>query len=165
MATKTCIACGGTWPLSFFYIRYKGRKQGRCIGCNPRRTGPRYLLVRKAHNSIARHARSFGMTKELFSSTFAWNPRHMADDLTNLQVCPYCRNPVDDPKTLTFDVIDPTKPPHYASNVRICCLECNSAKHSMSPEAWAERIDCWNKYREWIEKIKSNPTIQLPLFQ
>lgn len=138
----------------------------RCIGCDPRNNPQAYLLVRKAHNSIYRHARSFGLSKADFAERFGWHHKRMADDLDHARtgICPYCRDRITDLRSLTFDVIDPTKPPTYSSNVRICCLKCNVQKKTMSQEAWAERLDTWEKYREWIEKLKNNPVENLPLF-
>jgi hypothetical protein len=166
VATKTCIKCGGTWPISFFYVHRKGKKRARCIGCDPRSNPGDYTLHRKAHNSISRHARSFGLAKADFIAKFAWNPQRMAQDLAHALTgkCPYCFEPVIDPQRLTFDVIDPTKPPHYSANVRICCGSCNTAKKLMTPEAWAERLRTWAEYRVWMETLRDNPLKNLPLF-
>ena len=166
-ATKTCIKCGGTWPISFFYIHRKGKKRARCIGCEPKRTEGNYLLIRKAHNSITRHARSIGLAKANFAEQFGWNPYRMAEDLAHAITgrCPYCLEPVIDPHRLTFDVIDPKKPPNYSANVRICCATCNTTKNSMDPEAWGERLRLLAEYREWIDKVRDNPLKNLPLFR
>lgn len=167
MATQTCIRCGGTWPISFFYVHRKGKKRAACIGCDRKSTAPNYLLIRKAHNSTVRHAKAFGLSKAEFVDRFGWHHLRMADDLKHalLGKCPYCLQQTDDPKALSFDVIDPAKPPHYSSNVRICCATCNFTKHNSTPEAWAERLDTWAKYREWIDNLKSNPVLNLPLFK
>lgn len=167
MASKTCIACGGTWPIAFFYSHGNGKKRARCIGCNRKTDSQTYLLTRKAHNSIVRHAKNRGISKTEFTNQFGWTTQRMAEDLhlAGAGKCPYCLEHAADFKSLTFDVIDPIKPPHYSANVRICCDKCNVAKKNMSPEAWAERLDTWIKYREWIDKIKNNPVLNLPLFQ
>ena len=91
----------------------------------------------------------------------------MVDDLVHTAAgkCPYCQDPIDSPLNLSFDVLDPNKPPNYSANVRVCCLECNRSKRTMSPEQWAERLSTWEKYRKWIENIRSNPQMGLPLFR
>ena len=167
MATKTCIKCGGTWPISFFYIHRKGKKRARCIGCQQRTNAETYRLNRKAHNSIARHARSFGLEKSKFAEQFGWDATRMAEDLAHALngKCPYCLKPNSDPLKLTFDILNPSMPPHYSANVRICCSDCNCSKKLMSPDAWAERLKTWQEYRKWIAEIEINPLFQLPLFQ
>ena len=163
MAEQICKSCGQTWPASFFYAN----QNGTCMGCRPNRRTLGAKLRHKVTNSIIRHAVSLNIPRSDLVSSFGWNASRMVDDLTHAAAgkCPYCQKPIDDPLAYTFDILDPQKPPHYASNVRICCLECNISKNKMSPEAWAERIDCWNKYREYLERLKSNPVINLPLFK
>lgn len=173
MPTKTCVACGGTWPISFFHLnggthkKSKHLPRAQCIGCARKYRSPDYPLTRKANTSIHRHAKTYGLSTADFASQFGWNPKRMVAELAHAMGgnCPYCQNPLVEQKMLTFDIIDPSKPPNYSSNVRICCLECNTSKKGKSPEAWAERVDTWNKYREWISKLRENPTQNLPLFR
>jgi|SRR5215467_8268796 len=162
MATKTCTKCGGNWPLSFFHTHWRGnRKRADCIGCRPERRNSLYF---KAKNSRARHAKNRDLAAASFAEQFGWALERMVDDLKATTACPYCLMPISDPARLTFDVIDPAKMPHYSNNVRVCCLDCNSAKSNLDPDAWAERLETWIKYRKWMANLKTNPLFQLPLF-
>ena len=173
MDSKTCIGCGGTWPVSFFHLnggthkksRYQPRAQ--CMGCARKYRSPNHVFLRKATTSTILHARNFAITRAEFIDRFGWNRERLADDLRHALggTCPYCQNPYTELQQLTFDVIDPQRPPNYSANVRICCRTCNSAKKQMNPEAWAVRIKTWEEYRKWIEAVKSNPQLGLPLFQ
>ena len=173
MATKTCIGCGGTWPVSFFHLnggthkKSKHLPRAQCMGCASKYRSPNYVFLQKATTSTILHARTHGISRPEFINRFGWVRERLAADLRHALAgnCPYCQKPFSDLKQLTFDVIDPTHPPHYSSNVRICCATCNGAKKRMNPEAWAERLKCWEDYRKWMEEIRSNPQLGLPLFQ
>ena len=61
------------------------------------------------------------------------------------------------PPVMTFDVVDRDRPPHYRTNVTICCATCNKSKQDKTPEEWEENLRNWRKWKEQQKKLGVDP--------
>jgi hypothetical protein len=163
--TKRCIACGGTYYLTFFGRRanIKGNiglkretrlHRNRCIGCEAgkeRKDSIDRNLRRKAVATRRRHAeklKAVEVIKNLsdLEELYGWALDRMIEDIKRVVVdgCPYCLLSVNVAElgfgNITLDIINPDKRPHYSTNVRWCCTRCNSEKQRVSSEVWGDRL-------------------------
>ena len=152
MEDKKCKECRKTYPISFFRINSNGHtsmpKRARCKGCeqNKRDTGCRYK--RKARSTRRNHAKSYGMSVADFTKQFGWDNDQLAHDFEHAwkNGCSYCRHPYSDMsnglRDMTVDIVDRSRPPHYRTNVKICCSTCNTKKGRDAPDEWEDDIRC-----------------------
>lgn len=168
---RTCTKCGGTYSEVFFGRddSVKSSKRNRCIGCEltgRTTTKQRNRPLSKAQSAIRTHtpkltARGFIASVDDLIKRFGWNPHEMAHDIEHAfkNGCPYCCVPFATmPHGLgdvTLDIVDPSKPPHYKTNVRWVCATCNRAKSKTPPDVWAAKLAAWAEWRR-IQEAKLN---------
>ena len=111
-----------------------------------------------ARNAVMSHAYRLARAGVVGSGAdlakrFGWNLQAMAHDIQHAfkNGCPYCRQPFVEMANgladVTLDIIDPSKPPYYATNTRWCCLTCNRAKSKTDPSRWAKKLLWWDEWR------------------
>jgi hypothetical protein len=178
---RTCSKCGGTWPEAFYRQNRTKNPVGQvylakhsvCVGCEltaRNEPTPPARALRKAHNSISHHASEYALPAPEFAKLYGWKAERMQHDVLHASenTCCYCWTPYREMghglSDLTFDIIDRLKPPHYHTNVRVCCLTCNREKATLPPEVWAQRLVTWPQYQDWIKRIGTDQTHGLPLF-
>jgi hypothetical protein len=175
VAEYWCNDCERKWP----YFCFAKSKDLRLLAGNRRRKGRRSLckrcevkrrteqkdqdrLMAKAIRAIRRHALKFGKSVKEFCREFDWSAKQLAHDYGHAMKngCPYCNWPFAtmpgfaDLSCLTVDVIDPNKPPHYKTNVKIVCDTCNGQKGDMTPEEYAAYLATQAEYDENQRELK-----------
>lgn len=172
---RVCSACGGTYSEVFFEKSGKSKNsyfsRTICIGCRlTRRTSEkRYNRpLKKAQAAVLTHtpklvARGLIQSAHELITRYGWNAQEMAHDIEHAfgNGCPYCCEKFATmPHGLgdvTLDIVDPTKPPYYKTNVRWVCTTCNRAKSRTPPEIWSEKLSMWAEWRRRQEDMRDDP--------
>jgi hypothetical protein len=115
-----------------------------------------YEKYRREHREQGKHPWMVGITSpQQFGDRMGWDIDQMAHDIEHAHAngCPYCRESFASMAhglaDVSFDVIDPEKPPYYRTNVRPCCRTCNSEKKHTPPDLWGAKLQAWEKWRRW----------------
>jgi hypothetical protein len=183
-ATKRCIACGGKYLLEFFRLnastnRIPGLKfealryRDRCLGCDAirkRQETMGHRLRRKATTARRRHGarlKELGLIKNEndLDEVYGWSLDQMIGDIARVieHGCPYCLQMVDVAEhglgAVTVDILDVDQSPHYSTNVRWCCMRCNSEKQRTPTAVWGARKSMWALWRMNLDRLGTSPEI------
>jgi len=184
---KTCRRCGLTYEPAEAFFRQNLNHRGKlgnyrylksvCIGCETtarterkRRNRPREKARRTWHHHADKYIK-LGMAKSRddFAKRYGWDLDQMAHDIEHASAngCPYCHQlfaeMVHGLADITLDIINPDMPPYYESNVRWVCMTCNREKKKTPPDLWGAKLQCWKKWRDHQDRLKTNPYAGLPL--
>ena len=176
MTEKRCKECGGTYPIEFF------PKQGRhtrmpktiCFGCrqtlsDAKKKSLTGRMRKKVASTLRLHARKFGYEVNEFCLRFGHKVEEWLHKLQHAWAngCPYCfgnyREMAIGLAAVTFEMIDPGKPP-YATNFQWACATCNKEKQKSPPEEWGAKQAGWRMWPIQQEKIREDPYKKFPLF-
>jgi hypothetical protein len=148
---RWCSTCRGSYGISFF-SRFNDPMQGRrwssrcnyCMCRTSKRWNRRRVIRVKAKTTIESHKRRFGSDIHLYG----WRLNQIEADIKKKlgSRCPECERLMS-LNVISLDIIDPTMPPEYSTNVRIICLQCNAQKGSKTPEEWL-------RFRYWTAKAR-----------
>ena len=164
-----CIRCGGWYdaiagfaPAGTDRLQHAYRRPA-CIGCEQTQrdaTKQRDRWAIKARDTLRRHAYKYGLKPLEFSARFGWQIARIAHDLKHAfeNTCAYCWHAYSGMPnglaSITLDIRDRGLPPHYWTNVQVCCETCNREKAGMSAEMWALRLQYW---QQWHEQQQRGP--------
>jgi hypothetical protein len=109
------------------------------VKCDVESRQPQQWL-QKARDTIRNHARAFIAAgwiadESEMASKLNWRIESIARQMEHAfaGTCPACDEPFAKMSTgraaLTVDVCDPTRPPVWSLNTRLCCTTCNKEKH------------------------------------
>lgn len=182
---RTCTVCGIETCETFFPVAYRkvgchGNLQRRSVcklcaqtqrddakrACRPYPKAARTLR----HHSEDLLAKGKISAKDELKRLYGWNLSDMAHDIEHSYSngCKYCREPFKSMghglRDITLDIMDPTKPPNYRTNVQWCCATCNSIKQSMSPEEWGEWLLYADRWTARQDELKRGSFAGLPMF-
>jgi hypothetical protein len=163
MALKECAKCGGIFEAEVFFhrniLRYAYRKSGRhpiCIGCEQSARDEAKAIDRwpaKIRATINLHARRLHTTAIALAQEFGWNPGRMIHDAKHAYEngCCYCGQRFKEMghglNDLTLDIVNPTDPPFYYTNVRWACMTCNREKSRTPAALWGAKLAAWEMWR------------------
>jgi hypothetical protein len=94
---------------------------------------------------------------------YGWELERMIRDIrrTLKEGCSYCLQKIDAIEqglgSLTLDIFDPKKLPHYSTNVHWCCARCNSEKQNTTPDVWGARLSMWDRWRRHQGRVEDDP--------
>lgn len=178
---QRCYECGGEYLLIFFELEGRCGKLGnrryriRCIGCKLSARVKRAQANRfrqKARSTRTRHAGKYVRDPKLaghvssvdeFCAAYDWTIDQMAHDIEHASKngCPYCWQLFSTMehglRDITLDIFDPRLPPYYRTNVRWCCVTCNSEKQRTPPDLWGAKLAMWKLWRENQAKLMTDP--------
>jgi hypothetical protein len=177
--TKRCVACGGEYLLEFFRSTNMRKShwkattpshRDRCIGCETRSRREEQSdqrFERKAKASMSRHSvklKAQGAIKAVsdLEEMYGWSLAKMIKDIKRVleEGCAYCLQEFPSEQGLgsvTLDIRNPRKPPHYSTNVQWCCARCNTEKQRTPPDVWGARLSMWERWRRHQDRVKDDP--------
>ena len=181
MATRTCKRCGFPADEEWYFQYgpkgvYHGKHRSVCPGCMQEEKDRCKHLDRadaKARKVLYNHADKYEIEPMEFARKFGWNIKQIAHDINyNFKnSCPYCNQPYEDMGhglgDLTLDIINPTEPPYYATNVKFCCSTCNSIKGQQGVEAFGRHLAQMAERKEWlaIQLLTQDGTLLKPQYR
>jgi len=146
---STCIGCELT-------ARTDKTRESRERDKARRAVRTHFEKYRREHREQGKYPWMAGITSQgEFAQRFGWDVAQMAHDIEHAHKngCPYCRQSFAEMAhglaDVSFDVIDPSKPPYYRTNVRPCCLTCNREKNRTAPDLWGAKLQAWERWRRW----------------
>jgi len=180
--SKRCITCGGNYLLIFFRRSVKANShhtikpwepdyQDRCIGCEAlikhdepidRRLRRKAIAARRRHGAKLKELGIIGSEDEL-EDMYGWSLDRMIDGIKHVMEkgCTYCGQPVKTAEeglgAITLDIFNTDLLPHYSTNVRWCCSNCNSEKQRTSPDIWGARQSMWHRWYVHQVRLGADP--------
>lgn len=120
-------------------------------------------MLQKIRDTIRRHARKLGVTRDRLMHHYGWTVEKLRQDALDhyeRKGCGYCDKAFLKGATmndLTLDIVDPTAEPFYTFNVKWICNACNRMKQLASPVVFAIRLAMWKRWHARQAALKAMP--------
>lgn len=162
MPLKQCSECGGWFEADAFFrsrgLYASSPLRAICIGCEQTKRdakksddGGRWIV--KIRDTIRRHAARLKLSVETLEQQYGWNFDRMLHEAKHAYAngCQYCGEPFREMghglADLTLDIMDPTRPPYYTTNVAWSCMTCNREKCQKSAAIWGAKRAAWETWK------------------
>ena len=166
MPQKQCAKCEEWFDVVFFRrtgwasaLAQSGTRS-ICIGCEQEKRDAEKRKDRwpaKIRDMIRSHAERLKISVRELREDFGWEFDRMLHEAQHAYAngCAYCGYPFklmgNGLSDLTLDIVNPTDPPYYATNVRWVCATCNREKSRTTASTWGAKRACWDK---WLRRPK-----------
>jgi 5-methylcytosine-specific restriction endonuclease McrA len=110
--------------------------------------------TKKASAAIYNHAKKYRMNTADFINKYGWDVKTVAGYLEHAYEgpCPYCHERFIDIRDITLDIINPSDPPYFTTNVRAVCQKDNASKSNRTPAYYGLHLQMVKKRQEYLKK-------------
>jgi 5-methylcytosine-specific restriction endonuclease McrA len=178
---KTCKKCGFTAPEEWYWRQvfdvasnikkyHYDRRYSICPMClqeerDAKKQKNRW--IEKARMAIYSHARKYGIKPVELRNDYGWSIQNVAHKLEFIyrNSCPYCHRLFKDMghglRDISLDIINPSLPPYFETNVMAVCQTCNSSKGTRSPTYYGLHLQMAKRRQEFLHSKPKQMTFNL----